>query len=253
MARLLARLGGFSARRPWLIIVGWILALAAAGGGYLLSGGALANGFSIPGTPTQAVTDRLSEELDGVGGAVGTIVFQTDDGSAFTAQQQEAISAALDETTDLDHVANVVDPFATADQKAQQAQQLADGQTQLDAGQAQLDTAQAQAEAAGMGDALAAQFAEQQAQIDAQRELLDLGAQLFANASEVATVSANDSTAIGAVVFDDTLLDLDPADRLAVLGLDPRCRPSTALRCTSRLNLPTRSVASSGLVKSPAC
>ena len=216
MARLLARLGGFSARRPWLIIIGWVLALAAAGGGYLLSGGALANGFSIPNTPTQAVTDRLSEELDGVGGAVGTIVFQTDDGSAFTTQQQAAITAALDDTTGLDHVANVVDPFATADQKAQQAQQLADGRTQLDAGQAQLDAAQAQAEAAGMGAALADQFAHQQAQIDAQREQLDLGARLFANASEVVTVSANDSTAIGAVVFDATLLDLDPADRLAV-------------------------------------
>lgn len=244
MARLLARLGSFSSRRPWLVIIGWVLALAAAGGGYLFAGGQLASGFSIPNTPTQAVTDRLSEELGGVGGAVGTIVFQTEDGSAFTAEQQVAITQALDDTAKLDHVDNVVDPFATAEQKAQQEQQLADGktqldaaraqleagQTQLDAGQAQLDAARSQAEAAGRGAALAAQFDAQQAQLDAQRqkiddglaelttqqEKLDLGTTLFDNASGVVTVSADGATAIGAVVFDATLLDLDPADRLAV-------------------------------------
>jgi RND superfamily putative drug exporter len=216
VARLLARLGRFSARRPWFVIIGWVLALAAAGGGFLLSGGALASGFSIPNTPTQAVTDRLNEELEGVGGAVGTIVFQTDDGSAFTAIQREGITDALEDVSGLDHVANVVDPFATAAQQAAQVQQLADARAQLDAGQQQLDAGRAQAEAAGMGDALAAQFAEQQAQLDAQREQLDLASTLADNASVLSTVSNDEATAIGAVVFDETLFDLDPEDRLAV-------------------------------------
>jgi RND superfamily putative drug exporter len=216
VARLLARLGRFSARRPWFVIIGWVLALAAAGGGFLLSGGALASGFSIPNTPTQAVTDRLNEELEGVGGAVGTIVFQTDDGSAFTAIQREGIADALEDVSGLDHVANVVDPFATAAQQAAQVQQLADARAQLDAGQQQLDAGRAQAEAAGMGDVLAAQFAEQQAQLDAQREQLDLASTLADNASALSTVSNDEATAIGAVVFDETLFDLDPEDRLAV-------------------------------------
>jgi RND superfamily putative drug exporter len=216
VARLLARLGRFSARRPWFVIIGWVLALAAAGGGFLLSGGALASGFSIPNTPTQAVTDRLNEELEGVGGAVGTIVFQTDDGSAFTAIQREGIADALEDVSGLDHIANVVDPFATAAQQAAQVQQLADARAQLDAGQQQLDAGRAQAEAAGMGDALAAQFAEQQAQLDAQREQLDLASTLADNASALSTVSNDEATAIGAVVFDETLFDLDPEDRLAV-------------------------------------
>jgi RND superfamily putative drug exporter len=216
VARLLARLGRFSARRPWFVIIGWVLALAAAGGGFLLSGGALASGFSIPNTPTQAVTDRLNEELEGVGGAVGTIVFQTDDGSAFTAIQREGIADALEDVSGLDHIANVVDPFATAAQQAAQVQQLADARAQLDAGQQQLDAGRAQAETAGMGDALAAQFAEQQAQLDAQREQLDLASTLADNASVLSTVSNDEATAIGAVVFDETLFDLDPEDRLAV-------------------------------------
>ncbi len=244
MARLLARLGSFSARRPWLVIIGWVLALAAAGGGYLLSGGALASGFSIPNTPTQAVTDRLNEELDGVGGAVGTVVFQTEDGSAFTDEQKAAIADALDDVSGLDRVADVVDPFATTAQQAEQEQQLVDGraqldagraqlnggQAQLDAGQAQLDAARAQAEAAGMADALAPQFDAQQAQLDAQQqtitdglaelaaqqEQLDLATALLDNASGIVTVSADGSTAMGAVVFDSTLFDLDPLDRTAV-------------------------------------
>lgn len=258
MARLLARLGRFSARRPWLVIVGWIVLLAAAGGAYLGLGGTLASGFSIPNTPTQTVTDRLNAELEGVGGAVGTVVFQTEDGSAFTDAQKDAIADALADVGDLDAVAEVVDPFATAAQQAEQGQKLADGQAQLDAGvaqldaaqtqldagrsqleagQAQLDAAKAQAEAAGMGDALAAQFAAQQQQLDAQgaqleagqteldanratlaeqQELVTLGQTLFDNASGVVTVSDDGATALGAVVFDTTLFDLDPADRIAV-------------------------------------
>jgi RND superfamily putative drug exporter len=252
VARLLARLGRFSARRPWLVIVGWVLALVAAGGAMLLTGGQLASGFSIPNTPTQAVTDKLSTELDGVGGAVGTVVFQTDDGETFTDEQKVAISSILDDIDGLDPVARVVDPFQTADELAAQEQQLVDGRTQLDdaraqledgqvqldAGQAQLDAARAEAEAAGAGDAFADEFAAQQEQLDEQRqqitdglaqletrqEQLDLATTLFDNASGIVTVADDGATAIGAVVFETTLFDLEPDDRSAVsdvlLGAD---------------------------------
>ena len=258
MARLLARLGRFSAGRPWAVIIGWILLLAVAGGAYLGFGGNLASGFSIPNTPTQQVTDRLADELDGVGGAVGTVVFQTEDGAEFTDAQRDAIADALADVEGLPHVAQVVDPFATTAQLADQGAELADGQeqldagrtqldaaqeqldasrAQLDAGQAQLDAAKAQAEAAGMADRLAAQFAAQQEQLDAgraqldagqqqlddnrtaleeQQELVTLGQKLFDQAAEVVTVSEDGATALGAVVFDATLFDLDPTDRLAV-------------------------------------
>ncbi|MGB3910644.1 MAG: MMPL family transporter [Pseudolysinimonas sp.] len=175
MARLLARLGRFSARRPWLVIVGWVLALAAAGGAYLFSGAQLATGFSIPNTPTQQVTDKLSAELDGVGGAVGTVVFQTDDGGAFTAEQQAEISSVIASTGDIDGVATAVDPFDTALQQAALEQQLASG-------------------APGLENA----------------------ATLYDFASEIRTVSDDGSTAVAAVVFDDTLTDLAPEVKNAV-------------------------------------
>ena len=210
MARLLARLGRFSARRPWLVIIGWVLALAATGGAFALAGGQLASGFSIPNTPTQAVTDKLNAELDGVGGAVGTVVFQTEDGSAFSDEQRGAIAAALADVEGFDHVANVIDPFATAQERAAQAQQLADGQTQLDAARAQLETQQAQLPAPNP------QITEGLAALDAQQERLDLATALFDNASSIVTVADDGATGLGAVVFDETLFDLDPTDRLAV-------------------------------------
>lgn len=244
MARLLARLGSFSARRPWLVIVAWVVLLAAAGGGYLLSGGKLATGFSIPDTPTQQVNDRLSEELDGVGGAVGTVVFQTDDGSEFTADQRSDISELLSGISRIEGVSDVVDPFATQQEVQERAQQLSEGATQLeaaraqleagraqlDAGQAQLDAARAQAEAAGRAEALADQFAAQQAQIDEQRAQLDgalssleenektadLGARVLEYSSGIRTVSDDGATAVAAVLFSDTLFDLDPAIKAEV-------------------------------------
>jgi len=202
VARLLARLGRFSARRPWLVIVAWVLALSAAGAAYLFGGGALASGFSIPNTPTQQVTDKLSTELDGVGGAVGTVVFQADDGAALSADQQSEISDLLATIGDVDGVATVVDPFATAQQQADSAQQLSDGA-------AQLDQAFAQLELLGM---------EPTAELLAQQEQLDLATTLFDYASEIRTVSENGSTAVAAVVFDDTLTDLAPEVKASVAG-----------------------------------
>jgi RND superfamily putative drug exporter len=210
VARLLARLGQFSARHPFRIIVGWALILVIAGGGYLLSGGKLATGFSIPNTATQQVTDRLTEELDGVGGAVATVVFQADDGTALTASQQQQISGVLDDIDGLDGVSSVVDPFATEADRAAQQQQLADGAAQLDAARSQLEAGQAFMDAAAYETALA--------ELDAQQTQVDLGARLLDYASEIRTVSDDGATAAGSVIFDDTLFDLAPETKAAVAG-----------------------------------
>lgn len=194
MAELLYRLGRFSARRAWVVIVGWVLALALAGGAYTLWGGTLSSTVDIPNTPTSEVTDRLQEDFPAAGGGTGTMIFSTEDGSAFTAEQQQKISDTLTEIGAIDGVSGTVDPFATEAQRAQQADQLAqgqakidDGREQIDAGQAQIDAGQAQitagqqqldqakaaAEAAGADAATLAQFDAQQSGIDAQQAELD--------------------------------------------------------------------------------
>jgi putative drug exporter of the RND superfamily len=214
MAGLLYRIGRFSARRAWTVVTAWVAVLVLAVAGFLAFGGTLTSAVTIPGTETEKVTEHLAEEFPAASGGSGSVVFHTDDDSAFTADQQTAISDLLAGVAEVDGVAGVTDPFQTtaqlAEQQAQiesgreqiaagQAQiddgqaQLDAGQQQLDAGQAQLDAARAQAEAAGAPaealaalDAQQAQIDAQQAQIDAQQQTLtDSQAQLDAQATQL--------------------------------------------------------------------
>jgi len=194
MAELLYRLGRFSARRAWLFIVSWIAVLGLAVGGFALFGGTLSSSMTIPNTETDRVAAELSSRIGDVGGSSATIVFSSDEGTAFTEQQQDAISETLVDLTPLDRVSGYVDPFETEAQRADQEQQIADGRDQIDAGlqqisdgqeqldaagdelaagQAQLNAAIEQAQAAGYYDASVAQFDAQQAELDAARAQLD--------------------------------------------------------------------------------
>ena len=91
MAELLYRLGRLAARRARTVIAAWLGVLAVAGLAFALAGGTLANSFSIPGTPTAEVTERLQADLPEVAGGTGTVVLRTKDGSPFTVEQTTAI------------------------------------------------------------------------------------------------------------------------------------------------------------------
>src|ERR1700710_2367770 len=95
MAILLQRLGLAAAKRAWLVIVVWVLVLAGVGASFALFGGSLASTFSISGTPAQNVADQLQASLPDADRGTGQVVFSTSDGSAFTADQQSEIVAAL--------------------------------------------------------------------------------------------------------------------------------------------------------------
>ncbi len=208
VANLLFRIGRGSAAKPFIAIVAWLVALAAAGGAFLAFGGTLTNSFSIPGTETQRVSDELSEEIEGLAGASARVVFESQDGTELTTEQQSQITAALSQAMTIDPVLAVVDPFETAAEldgqltqleagaeqietaraeiEAGQEQldaaaaeldagqeQLDAGLAQLDAGQEQLDGAIQQAQDAGVYEAQESAFAAQQAELDAQRAALD--------------------------------------------------------------------------------
>jgi RND superfamily putative drug exporter len=233
MAQLLYRLGRFAARNPLRVLGFWLLALATAAVAFLTAGGTLASTFSIPGTQTAAVTAKLADKLPTLAGAGGTVVFRTDDGTSFTAEQRKGISDLLAGLKGKARVRDVVDPFATQQQLADQRKQLTDGQQQVDdgtariaAGRQQLAGAQQQltaAKAAAAGNPAAlAQLDQQQAQLDSQASQLDaaaadlatkskpleLGRKLLDLASKIRTVSADGSTATGAVLFTDDLYSL---------------------------------------------
>ncbi|MBM7412387.1 RND superfamily putative drug exporter [Clavibacter michiganensis] len=193
MASVLYRLGSMAARRAWLVIVSWVVILGIGVGSFLAFAGTLGNSFDIPGTASGAVTDELAETLPDTAGGTGTVVYRTTDGSAFTDQQKQDISALATSAGDLPGVARVVDPFAVTQQRADQAaqlqsgddqitagrtqldaaqQQLDAGKAQLDAGQQQLAAARQQAEAAGAPAAQIAALDAQQAQLDQQTQAL---------------------------------------------------------------------------------
>ncbi|GII98657.1 RND superfamily putative drug exporter [Sediminihabitans luteus] len=209
MAELLYRLGRGSARRAWLVVVVWILALAAAGGAYAAFGGTLSSAVTIPGTPTTDVTDMLEEEIPSTSGGTANIVFTSADDAPLTDDQQAAISTLLGDLTDVDGVSAAIDPFSTEVDREKQSQDLADGQAQLDAGRDQLTQQQAQLDAAGVD------MPEQQAQLDAaadeldaQQAQIDQGTALLDMASDIRTVSEDGTTVVGILQFDKPIFEV---------------------------------------------
>jgi RND superfamily putative drug exporter len=256
VAELLHRLGTFAARRAWTVILAWIVLLGIAVGGFAVGFKGLSSSFDIPGTASGDVIAELEEQLPDFSGASGTVVFHTDDGTALTDQQRTEITALAESARDLPDVADVIDPFATEQQLADQRAQLDDGrtqitdgraqaeagQTQLDAGRAQLDAAQgqldagrAQAEAAGVPtdqlDAQQALLDGQRAELDAQQQQLtdglatldeneaqlERGAELLSFADGIRVVSEDGATAIVNVQFTEPRLELDQASKDAVI------------------------------------
>lgn len=235
MATLLYRLGLGSARRPWAVITGWFLVLALAGGAYLAFGGAIASTFSIPGTETERVTDRLQDALPDLTGATGSVVFATEDG-AFSDGQREEIGALLDELEGIDGVNDTVNPFSSEADRAEQEQDVEEGgealdeagdkldkaEGELDAGQEGLDAAVEQAKSAGMYEQAKGRFDAQQEEIDAGREeladnredladeadKLDDARTLLDASRDIRSVSGDETAAIGTVVFDEGNFDL---------------------------------------------
>lgn len=245
MAKLLYRLGRFSARRAWVVIIAWVILLAAAVTGFSLGGGTLTDKITIPGTATQQVQDRLQKVLGGGNQGSGTIVLHSDEG--FSPAQKSNIKSVIADTVKVDGVDSVSDPFETASERASQAEdivegqhqladaknQLADGQAQIDAAQQQLEAAVAQAKASGVYDGAQSRFDAQQDAIDAQQKTLDdngnrlstesrklaQATSLLDMARDYRTVSSDNTTAIVGVTFDKPQSDVTAATKNAVQDL----------------------------------
>ncbi|WIE64161.1 MMPL family transporter [Curtobacterium sp. MCLR17_036] len=244
MAGLLYRLGRFSARRHWLVIISWVVILGIVGGTYALFAGTISSAISIPNTKTSQVQDELADKFPSANGGNGTIVFQTTDGKAFSDAQQSDIDDFMTKLERLDGVKGTTSGFATQDQLDEQRQKIVDGrkeisdgreklergQDQLDAqekelasgkqqiadAQDQLDAQKAQAQAAGAAAAAAAQaqLAQAQAQIDAQQQQIDAGAQQLS--------AAQDEIDANAKKLDDSSTELEQGSALLDLSKDVR-------------------------------
>ena len=113
MARLLSRLGRFSARHRWAVLISWLLAVAVLAV-VALSGMKFGDGgFDVPGTPSSEAMSVLDEEFPPDDSDVGSLqlVIQNPDGDIVDAEVMTSIADALADVRDIDGVESVSDPF----------------------------------------------------------------------------------------------------------------------------------------------
>ena len=95
MARILARIGGFSARHRWLVLSTWILLLVVVAGSAARWSKPLDPDFTIAGLSSISTLDTIDRDF-GLGSAGGTVVFAAPDGQQLTAADRAAVAALRD-------------------------------------------------------------------------------------------------------------------------------------------------------------
>jgi RND superfamily putative drug exporter len=114
LARLLSRLGRFSARHRVLFLVGWVLALALLAV-VAISGMRFSDGsFDVPGTESSRAITTLDKEFPSTGEDVKSLqlVAEAPDREKVTSPERATqLRAALGELRSVDHVSAVSDPI----------------------------------------------------------------------------------------------------------------------------------------------
>ena len=111
MNNLLERLGGFAARRHWIVIIAWLVILGGLLGAKCAYGGSYVNDYTVPGSGSSNGLNLLNSDYPQQGGYGGQIVFHAKHGTV--AQQQTAVNQATSNVAKLPHVIKAVSPFAS--------------------------------------------------------------------------------------------------------------------------------------------
>ena len=141
LATLLYKLGLFSARRAWQVIVSWIVILGITAGLALSLGGKLTTSISIDGVPSQQVVDELQKTFPDASRATGQVVFHKTEG-VFNQEDIDAITAALIGTENLPGISEAFNPFEVQQEIDQSAADLSEGSKELLDAQAKVDQAE---------------------------------------------------------------------------------------------------------------
>lgn len=112
MALLLHRIGRFAYRRAWLVLAGWVVALAAILGAGIGLGGQLQESYAIPGTESQEAIDQLAAVFPQTAGASAKAVVEAPDGASVEDPSRTAAIEDMEaELEDVDGVSSVLGPF----------------------------------------------------------------------------------------------------------------------------------------------
>ena len=110
MSRIIRRIGDISARRPWVTIAAWAVAVAVVIGLAGTVGSAFVDDFVAPGSQSEEAMELLEERFPEATGGTAMAVFAVPEGDRLE-RHRPAIDAALARIADVEHVATVVDPF----------------------------------------------------------------------------------------------------------------------------------------------
>jgi len=133
MSRFLYRLGVLCVRRKYVVVLVWVLVVAAVVTGVLLFGVRTDNDIRLPGTDAQSASDLLGREFPPQQNGLSPIVFHAARGKLTDAANKQAVEASLKKIAGLPHVSSVISPFSrgaellmSADAKTAVAQVLLD-------------------------------------------------------------------------------------------------------------------------------
>jgi putative drug exporter of the RND superfamily len=116
MNAALERLGGWSARRWWVVILAWVVILGGLLGAKHAFGGEYVNNYTISGSDSAAGLDVLNKTFPQQGGFGGQIVFHAKNGTVTA--QQSAVNQAVTNVSKLPDVIRAVSPFASSNSGA---------------------------------------------------------------------------------------------------------------------------------------
>jgi len=111
MNSLLERLGGFAARRHWIVIIAWLVILGGTLWARQASGGEFVNNYTVSGSGSALGLDRLNQDFPQQGGYAGQIVFHAKTGKV--SDSQSAVNQATSNVAKLPDVIKAVSPFAS--------------------------------------------------------------------------------------------------------------------------------------------
>src|ERR1700759_468105 len=111
MNMLLERIGAFSARRWWIVIIGWVIILGGLLAAHHATNGEYVNNYTVAGTSSAVGKDTLSSSFPQQSGYAGQIVFHATKGTV--SAQQAAVSPSVTNVSKLPHVIKAVRPFGS--------------------------------------------------------------------------------------------------------------------------------------------
>ncbi|MGR6974940.1 MMPL family transporter [Streptomyces cynarae] len=108
----LARLGGWCARHPVVVVAAWVLALTAALTGRHMVAPVFSDQMSLSGTQSRTGADLLAAHSPTAGRSSGRVVFHSDSGAVAS---DRSVSSSLSRLTHLPHVTSVSAPVVSED------------------------------------------------------------------------------------------------------------------------------------------